>query len=249
MWRTNSINNGSGTVSIFNTASAAASEERLNSYTFHEIQQDNAQDIRRALLMRLSREDETRVVIVQDLSPTIIEVIYTTFMPSPEFFEQHLERALYGDSRLPRWTEGSLGSTIWATSLLARSHCSLRWWRPLLRQHRNDLNDIQWAKLLEYGFTDRLNAETIYEDVVSKTSNITRAEFEVMAQFSDATDITENTNDHDSADTIDDSDEKEQTGSMSTAVTAWEERVTIHHNVRDGVTSSTYLVLQCFSSC
>lgn len=247
MWRVRSISNLRGSVSIFKTAwLPIVPTWNLRSYDFRYAQQEGPQAL--SLLMQggFSPYDDTRVVIVQDLSPFIIELIHNMVRPSPEFFEQHLKGSLYGQSSIPHKTEESRSSAIWSTSLLPRSHCSLRWWRPVVRRHQNGLNNVRWADLLRHGHTEwqSEHGNTIVNRRVSKIPNISRAEFDNMARFPDAIDNTKSTNEHSAEASLEGTDEDEQIGEEDTMVTAWEERVTIHHSVRDGVVSSMYLHLQ-----
>lgn len=253
MWRVGSVDRARVKISIINAASSTASQKRSRSYT---VDERNVQHVKRALISQSSSGDDPRVVIVEDLSPRLIKLIYNAFKPSPEFFEQHLEGSLYGDPEPRHTTEDSLGSKIWSTNLLPRSHCSLRWWRPVMRRHQHGLDDTQWAEFLKHGRTERrvfwAGTKKIEYPSISRLSNIFRAEFDVMARLSDATDNTHeassmaSTNEYSVGNSSAEFDEEEQIGSIDTAVTAWEEKVTIHHSVRNGATSSTHFLLQCF---
>lgn len=68
----------------------------------------------------------TRVILIEDLSPEVIESIGSVFGVDPEFFAEHLNRSGYGgmdyDDPLP---------SHWMSE--TKAHISLKWYRPVLQ--------------------------------------------------------------------------------------------------------------------
>lgn len=86
----------------------------------------------------------TRVILVEDLSPGLIESLGTVFEIDPEVFAEHLNRSGYDgvdyDDELP---------THWETHSMPKAHASMKWYRPV---HENP-RITQWmedpSKLLD----------------------------------------------------------------------------------------------------
>lgn len=68
---------------------------------------------------------ETRLVVVEDLGPSLINLLGATFDLSPEFFEEHLHRSRYGGFRAP-----GMPPSDWRTSNLQKNYVSFAWYRP-----------------------------------------------------------------------------------------------------------------------
>ncbi|KAF1348189.1 hypothetical protein BDV97DRAFT_400350 [Delphinella strobiligena] len=111
-----------------------------------------------------------------------------------------------------------------------------------MRRHRDGLDDTHWAELIGHGYTEYRIPKNSKKDKVpytrlSKVSNISRAEFHDIAQLSDARDSTKETDGHGAEVSLEKSNNGKRTERKNIAVTAWEEWVTIHRSLRDGVTS------------
>ena len=70
-------------------------------------------------------EVDTRVVVVEDLGQSLINVLGATFNLSPEFFEEHLYRSDYGG-----FSSHGPSPLTWRTSNLQKDYVSLAWLRP-----------------------------------------------------------------------------------------------------------------------
>ena len=94
---------------------------------------------------------ETRLVIVEDLGPSLINLLGATFNLSPEFFEEHLHRSNYGGAQ----AQGQSPSS-WRTSNLQKNYASFAWYRP----------GESWALGIERGgWEDYLNHITQYVEM------------------------------------------------------------------------------------
>ncbi|CAF9935234.1 hypothetical protein IMSHALPRED_010152 [Imshaugia aleurites] len=90
----------------------------------------------------LSQVDR-RLVVVEDLGPSLINVLGATFDLSPEIFEEHLHRSRYGGSKAP-----GMPPSNWRTSNLQKDYVSFAWYRPgeswtlgMDQEERKDLLD------------------------------------------------------------------------------------------------------------
>ena len=68
---------------------------------------------------------ETRLVVVEDLGPSMINLLGATFDLSPEFFEEHLHQSRYGGFNAP-----DMPPSNWRTSNLLKNYVSFAWYRP-----------------------------------------------------------------------------------------------------------------------
>ena len=105
---------------------------------------------------------ETRLVIVEDLGPSMIDLLGATFDLSPEFFEEHLHRSRYGGSL----SHGSSPST-WRTSNLQKDYVSFAWFR-LGESWKRDIEPEKWNHLLTQGTVTEMVTRGI--DKQGKTS-------------------------------------------------------------------------------
>lgn len=85
---------------------------------------------------------DTRLVVVEDLGPSLINILGATFDLSPEFFEEHLHRSRYG----------GFGSSVmppsnWRTSNLQKNYVSFAWYRPG-ESWNLGMNQGEWKELL-----------------------------------------------------------------------------------------------------
>ena len=72
-----------------------------------------------------SSEVETRLVVVEDLGPSLINLLGATFGLSPEFFEEHLYRSQYSGFGVHEPSPRT-----WRTSNLQKDYVSFAWSRP-----------------------------------------------------------------------------------------------------------------------
>lgn len=91
----------------------------------------------------LSSKLNTRLIILEDIGPTMINLLGATVEFSPEFFEQHLHRS--GD----RGNEiQELPPSAWRTSNLQRNYVFLEWRRPVKCWTQEPITPSQWEDLL-----------------------------------------------------------------------------------------------------
>lgn len=80
----------------------------------------------------ISKRYHTRLIIVEDLSPRIINFLGYTYGISPEFFEEHLLNSGYLNTNNSGLYKDP-ASTTWTTCSLKKDYVSLKWYRPVLR--------------------------------------------------------------------------------------------------------------------
>jgi hypothetical protein len=161
-----------------------------------------------------ARNIRLRTILVEDLSPVLIEALGSAFRMNPEFFEEHLNRSGYKSKSYedphPR---------TWCTNAAPKDYVSVRWFRPVLQDKRKRISDKEREELLKTGDnakrTTMQNWETDSADSDSQCSlrlgtNIFRREWSLAANASMS-----------SEDDI-------------KCPVAWEERATIHSSQVDG---------------
>jgi hypothetical protein len=70
---------------------------------------------------------EQRIVLVEDLSPSLVDLLGATFDIPPHVFEEHLDRSGY-----QRTAESRKGASAWDTRSSAQGYSSVTWYRPVL---------------------------------------------------------------------------------------------------------------------
>ena len=108
---------------------------------------------------------ETRLVVVEDLGPSLINLLGATFDLSPEFFEEHLYRS---DYRGYRASETS--PSIWTTSNLQKNYVSLAWSRPG-ESWTTVIEPGQWENLLGHD-TARVEVVTQFNGEIGQSENV-----------------------------------------------------------------------------
>jgi hypothetical protein len=78
-------------------------------------------------LRNVSDECEQRIVLVEDLTPSLIDLLGATFQIPPHVFEEHLDRSGYKKD-----TEGRDGRATWHTHSSTQGYSSVTWYRPVL---------------------------------------------------------------------------------------------------------------------
>lgn len=68
-----------------------------------------------------------RIILVEDLTPSLIDLLGATFQIPPHVFEEHLDRSGYG-KRL----EVQSGASAWHTRSSTQGYSSITWYRPVL---------------------------------------------------------------------------------------------------------------------
>lgn len=142
--------------------------------------------------------DEDRVIVVEDLSAAMIELLGSSFKLDPDFFACHLEEAW------PRFRDSH--QVPWKTSALSKSHCSIKWWRPVRSLLLEKQNDKQWSEMMASPYS--FGSQAAYDYDYEKDRNVFRREFVSGLRVD---------------------------GSL-TGLTAWEESVTINRTIRHGKT-------------
>ncbi|RDW64001.1 hypothetical protein BP5796_10503 [Coleophoma crateriformis] len=117
-----------------------------------------------------------RLIVVEDLSPTTIELLGSLYGPNPEFFESHLLNSGYDG---PNYDDQPAHE--WPTSRMKRSYSCIKWHRPVRRldmvpYSKQDLDDLLNPDYdrLEYDSSDS-NDLLIYRT----ETNIFRSEWEM----------------------------------------------------------------------
>jgi hypothetical protein len=129
-----------------------------------------------------------RIIIVEDLSPVLINSLGSLFLINPEFFEEHLNKSGYGTH-----SNNDLDVRLWNTSLVKKDYFSLRWYRPVYREHcqpaspsaRQTLitNDgirprtIEWIEKSEIPVPNGKPQQVYRSHVAATTGNIFRQEW------------------------------------------------------------------------
>ena len=108
---------------------------------------------------------ETRLLVVEDLGPSLINLLGATFDLSPEFFEEHLYRS---DYRGYRASETS--PSTWTTSNLQKNYVSLAWSRPG-ESWTTVIEPGRWENLLGHD-TARVEVVTQFNDEIGQSQNI-----------------------------------------------------------------------------
>ena len=87
---------------------------------------------------------ETRLVVVEDLGPSLINLLGATFDLSPEFFEEHLHRSQYSGFGVHEPSPQT-----WRTSNLQKNYVSFAWSRPG-DSWTLDIRPDKWEDLLRH---------------------------------------------------------------------------------------------------
>jgi hypothetical protein len=90
-------------------------------------------------------EKLNRIIMVEDLSPAVIEGLSSAFSITLEMFAEHLNKSLYGSS-----TYEDPEPSAWNFRSEKKSYVSLRWFRPIYRTGAVSLNscrhdEVEWA--------------------------------------------------------------------------------------------------------
>ncbi len=91
-------------------------------------------------------EKLNRIIMVEDLSPAVIEGLSSAFSITLEMFAEHLNKSLYGSS-----TYEDPEPSAWNFRSEKKSYVSLRWFRPIYRTGAVPLNSCRNPRHIEYG--------------------------------------------------------------------------------------------------
>jgi hypothetical protein len=168
-----------------------------------------------ALRLDRAREVRTRFILIEDLSPPLIEALGSVFWMNPEFFEVHLTDSGY---RRESCHDPSLHT--WNTHACSKNIVSVKWFRPVQRQYRKPKSAAEREKLvskndgtayLRWLSKDDEEDDWTTENILSLNSNIFRPEWALAANPSELS-----------------------LGEGSAFPGAWEERATIHSSTSLG---------------
>ena len=81
--------------------------------------------------------------MVEDIGPSMIDLLGSTFHISPEFFVEHLHRSGYTGGK-----ENDLPPQMWSTSSMEKNYISLKWYRPVTRWNQEPNSPEQRKTLL-----------------------------------------------------------------------------------------------------
>lgn len=123
---------------------------------------------------------DTRLIIIEDISPRLIKLLGATFTISPEFFEEHLHRSGYYSDEA-----NEQSPQAWNTSSLRKSYVSVKWCRPVNRWRQEPFTRSERNALLQSGsaelqgtFKPEAISPSITLDYTTTTmTNIFRPEF------------------------------------------------------------------------
>lgn len=102
-------------------------------------------EIRESLFAKtIGPEINTKLVIIEDVGPSMIGLFSSIFDISPEFFAEHLYRSGYSTSK-----EHNPAPQTWNTSGLEKNYISMKWYRPVDRWRQEPDTAMQRKLLLE----------------------------------------------------------------------------------------------------
>ena len=108
---------------------------------------------------------ETRLVVVEDLGPSLINLLGATFDLSPEFFEEHLYRSDYRGYRV-----SETSPSTWTTSNLQKNYVSLAWSRPG-ESWTTVVEPGRWENLLGHD-SARVEVVTQFNNEIGQSENV-----------------------------------------------------------------------------
>ncbi|KAF2281398.1 uncharacterized protein EI97DRAFT_438757 [Westerdykella ornata] len=157
-----------------------------------------------------ARNVRYRYILVEDLSPRLIDHLGRTFWLNPEFFEEHLNRSGYRSDSY----DDPMPST-WNTNATPKDYMSVRWFRPVHRTRIKPLSDVERDILLR---RDKENSSSALNWISSTgdgndhnsvrlKTNIFRKEWPIVSDPNQA--------------------KWETLNDASTFPAAWEERITV----------------------
>lgn len=120
----------------------------------------------------LRPEVTTRLVLLEDIGPTIINLLGAMFGLSPEFFEEHLYRSGYRGNEL-----NDVPPSAWKTRNLQKDYVSIEWRRPVERWRQEPITPSQWDKLLGLESSRLLGDLEDAKYRLTTTTNVFRPEF------------------------------------------------------------------------
>ena len=140
-------------------------------------------DTRRFISGKSSWSDvDTRLIVSEDIGPSLIKLLGSTFNISPEFFAEHLHRSGYHGGK-----ENDVAPSAWRTSSMHKNYVSVRWYRPGTRWIQEPNTLLQRKEILDpragglRGIEQAPNSVsgtmTEIEYTLQSTTNIFRPEF------------------------------------------------------------------------
>ncbi len=117
-------------------------------------------------------EVTTRLILLEDIGPTLINLLGATFDLSPEFFEAHLHRSGYRGNEL-----NDVPPSAWKTRNLQKDYVSIEWRRPVERWRQEPITPLQWDELLGLESSRLLGDLKDAEYRLNTTTNVFRPEF------------------------------------------------------------------------
>ena len=131
---------------------------------FEERRQSRIEDSRVFMCAdSLGSDVDTRLIVLEDIGPTMINLLGATFELSPEFFEEHLHRSGYRGTDLQE-----LSPSAWRTSSLQKDYVSMEWRRPVKRWIQEPITPSQWGELLGHFSPDRQTYNRPYLERVER---------------------------------------------------------------------------------
>ena len=161
-------------ITIFDYTGSVLQDVRQKSFNFMAEENAQSQDFACPNLEQCRQficpigplsQVETRLVVVEDLGPSLIELLGVTFDLSPEFFEEHLYRSDYRGYRV-----SEMPPSTWRTSNLQKNYVSLAWSRPG-ESWTTVIEPGLWGDLLEHEIA-RVEVTTQFNNEIGQSENV-----------------------------------------------------------------------------
>ncbi|KAF2177489.1 hypothetical protein K469DRAFT_358467 [Zopfia rhizophila CBS 207.26] len=177
----------SGNVFCYDTLQTGGFRRQQDSIEFSKVSTTDARTRIQNLRPDRVPNVRSRYILIEDLSPPVIEIVGSTFWLNPEFFEEHLNRSGYrGDSY------GDPHPRTWNTNATPKDYASVRWFRPVQRTRMKPLSELDRDTLLrKNGGTGSLywksdTTESTSRKVMRLTTNIFRQEWPIISNPDEA---------------------------------------------------------------
>ena len=110
---------------------------------------------------------DTRLVVLEDIGPTLIRLLGSTFNISPEFFAEHLHRSGYRGGK-----ENDAPPSAWRTSNMHKNYVSVKWYRPGNRWIQEPNTLLQRRAILDPEAEALRGIEHVQNNVSGDTTDI-----------------------------------------------------------------------------
>jgi hypothetical protein len=136
-------NNHAGQITWYDYTSTGNQSQGIVSNLYEGHNKEQIFRLRAKLRSEIPPDVHTRVVVVSDLSMTMIDFLGTSFDVSPECFAEHLNNSGYENG-----TFDDQDPWLWKTAGINKDYVSASWLRPITRSSRTT-SPVQLTKLLD----------------------------------------------------------------------------------------------------